>query len=421
MKKLSKKQKIIGVVALLLLAVILAIVITTNITRNNSQLSNERYLATTANAGSDLVASYIKSGITIGGITGTLESLNTSDATATPEDITLGKTAYVDGEKITGTRIPTSNYDFKDSLGNVVKVPGGFKVVNQEENVTDGIVIEDVSAGDSNTKGSQFVWIPVGNVITEDGTSTTIQLGRYEFAESTGKPTLVQSSENWEDTSDSVEISYSTKELATSSYGNATAKNLGDFIEKATTSGGYYIGRYEAGDATATRSARTSDTRDSNPMVCRLGVYPYTYINQLQASGLCGEMYSSSNFESDLTNSYAWDTAIVFIQTFSGDENYSRQLGKNTANELKKCGESILANVDSGDNSQDVRCNIYDMSGNTQEFSTETSSFPGIPCVARASYCSYSYTLLCTSSRTYSTYRTNTASENVSARPILYL
>ena len=29
--------------------------------------------------------------------------------------------------------------------------------------------------------------------------------------------------------------------------------------------------------------------------------------------------------ESDLMNSYAWDTAIIFIQTFSGDIDYSKQ------------------------------------------------------------------------------------------------
>ena len=67
MKKLSKKQKLIGFMAILLVAVIVAIVITTSIINNNSQVANEGYAATSANAGSTLVASYIKSGITIGG------------------------------------------------------------------------------------------------------------------------------------------------------------------------------------------------------------------------------------------------------------------------------------------------------------------------------------------------------------------
>ena len=109
MKKLSKKQKLIGGIAIILVAVILAIVITTNIISNNNQsnqiASKEEYLATTANAGSSLVASYIKKGITIGGITGTLETLDTSDATARAEDIAYGKVAYARGERIVGTRI----------------------------------------------------------------------------------------------------------------------------------------------------------------------------------------------------------------------------------------------------------------------------------------------------------------------------
>ena len=102
MKKLSKKNKIIVLVAIILIAIILALIITTNIEKNN-RITSEDYLATTANASSSLVASYIKEGVTIGGITGTLEVLDTSDANATPEDIMWGETAYVKGKKITGT------------------------------------------------------------------------------------------------------------------------------------------------------------------------------------------------------------------------------------------------------------------------------------------------------------------------------
>ena len=140
MKKLSKKQKLIGFVAILIVAVIVAIVITTSIVRNNNQVTNEGYSATTANAGSTLVASYIKSGITIGGITGTLETLDTSDATATPEDIALGKTAYVDGEKITGTRIePISNDDLGISATNVY-----YADIDDDETV-DGVIFADLA------------------------------------------------------------------------------------------------------------------------------------------------------------------------------------------------------------------------------------------------------------------------------------
>ena len=386
-----------------------------NIISNNRQISNEEYSAITSNANSNIVASYIKEGVKVGGITGTLKTLDTSDATATAADIAKGKTAYVKGEKITGTYVEntlgtvtgneTENSHVNDKYGNPVVVPAGFKVVNPDDDVTDGIIIEDVNAGDENTKGSQFVWIPVGDVIADsNGSTKTITLGRYDF-NSNGTPSPYSGS-----------FTEDTKE--NHKYDNAIAKNINDFINKATTSGGYYIGRYEAGDAKAT-SERTSSTSDSNPVVCKTGVYPYNYVTQSQASSLAQGMYSSSNFESDLINSYAWDTAIVFIQTFSGDTNYSRQKAINTTSSLQKCGESILnaSYVDDGDEAQDVRCNIYDMAGNTYEWTTETNSSTVVPGVIRGGY--YNGSSNYTSGRgiNYATISTG----SYSFRPTLYL
>ena len=52
----------------------------------------------------NLVPENLKAGITCLGIEGTMqEGIDTSDATATASEIKLGKTAYVNGEKITGT------------------------------------------------------------------------------------------------------------------------------------------------------------------------------------------------------------------------------------------------------------------------------------------------------------------------------
>ena len=420
MKKLSKKQKLIGFMAILIIAVIVAIVITTSIIKNNNQVANEGYAATSANAGSSLISNYILNGITIGGITGKMDVLNTSDATATPEDIAKGKTAYVNGVKITGTRIEstletvtgneTTNSEVNDKYGNPVKVPAGFKVVNPDDDVTKGIIIEDVNAGDENTKGSQFVWIPVGDVyISSEHTEEnkkTITLGRYTFG-SNGTATPVQTAENW---SQEVAIETFYKELETSRYGNATAKNLEAFITKATTSGGYYIGRYEAGDALATTSERTDSTNDTNPIVCKTGVYPYNFVTQPQASSLSQGMYNSSNFDSDLINSYAWDTAIVFIQTFSGDADYSKQIRLQST--LTKCGEATDGIK------KDVRCNIYDMAGNTREWSTEAYSDSYDPCASRGGY--YNNTIYYTSSR--GSNRFPTGSYDFSCfRPILYL
>ena len=380
MKKLSKKQKLIGFIAIILVAVILAIAITENIV--NRKIGNEGYLSTTANANSNLVAGYIKKGITIGGITGTLESLNTFDATAEPEDILWGKTGYVKGEKITGTRVNTvtlgkesqkvfeENTILTDDYGNSVKIPEGFKIAEDSATtVTGGVVVEDVSAGDNNTKGSQFVWVPIGDVITDENNSkTTITLGRYTF-DDTEK--LVQNASEYanetqlKDRYNESEIGgYYQELLKDKTTNNSKAKDIEDFIKKATSSGGYYIGRYEAGDLTAIDSARTNESNDNNPLVCKSGLYPYTFVTQIQASELCQNMYQTTDFESDLVNSYAWDTALKFIQTFSQNKNYANK--EIPQNDIIKCGE-----IFSGEE-EDIECNIFDMAKTPGELITET-------------------------------------------------
>ena len=439
MKKISSKQKLIYGISIILVAVILAIVITTNIIKNNNQVASEGYTATTANANSNLVASYIKSGITIGGITGTLESINTFDATALPEDILWGETAYVKGEKITGTKIVTvahakaaqktfeENTVLIDDYGNNVKIPAGFKIAEDSATaVTGGVVIEDVSAEGATeyTKGSQFVWVPVGDVLMDnDGNKTTITLGRYTF-DNKGSEILVQSGKDYARETQlrisGINDGEFLELLNTTPSNNAKAKDISEFVKRTFESQGYFIGRYELGDALATNDSRsgTDDISNSqNPVACKSGIYPYTYINQADAAKLCRNMYSSNNFESDLINSYALDTAIVFIQKFSGDTNFSLQVGKSTVNSIQKCGVGLLENVSSGEKNQDERCNIFDLAGNTGEWSTEEISISNWPCVARGG--SYNYSDSYVSSRNF--YDINYTRNNLSARPIIYL
>ena len=101
MKKIKNKKLIVGIVAIILLIAIVSTVVIHNISTNN-QLKENEYLQG-ENTNSNLLASYIKKGVKIGGIIGTMEVLDTSDANARPEDILEGKTAYVNGVKITGT------------------------------------------------------------------------------------------------------------------------------------------------------------------------------------------------------------------------------------------------------------------------------------------------------------------------------
>ena len=317
-----------------------------------------------------------------------------------------GTTPTPEGQGTLGTVTgnETTNTTVKDKLGNEVKVPAGFKVVNPEETVPDGIIIEDVSH--EATKGSQFVWIPVGTVKKSDGQTETITLSRYTFAENGQETDQVDNAIN-------IDGSYYYQELATSDKGNnTTAKKLEEFKTKASK--GYYIGRYEARDKDATE-ARTNSTSDANQLVCTADNYVYNWVSQPQAANLSRNMYSNSNFESDLMNSYAWDTAIIFLQKFDNRENktettkpYSRQNSLNTT--LATQGTNKLS-------TQDKICNIYDMASNTYEWTTETYSLADSPCVIRGgSYDNSSYY----TSRRSNDY-TSLSNDFDAFRPLLYL
>ena len=298
------------------------------------------------------------------------------------------------GEEKTNTKI-------KDSLGNQVVVPAGFKIVNPEDNVEDGIIIEDVSH--ENTKGSQFVWIPVGDVKTRDKGTINIELNRYTF-DINGKATAY--SGNYTEDTDANH---------NSNYKNTIAKNIETFKSKAESSHGYYIGRYEARTANE-RSSSTTDDKLTQ-ITTKPNDYVYNYVTQPQAAALSRGMYAGTPFESDLVNSYAWDTATLFLQTIDNrttdkSKKYSRQSSLNSSPANK--GTNNLTEA----SKQDRICNVYDMASNCHEWSTETYSDSLYPCTVRGG--NYVSSSSCASFRgNYNT--TDSSSYGYSFRPLLYL
>ena len=271
---------------------------------------------------------------------------------------------------VTGSE--TKNTTVKDSLGNQVVVPAGFKVINPTENVTNGIVVEDVSH--SETAGSQFVWIPVGEVVKDSaGNTETITLGRYVFNEDGTIDTALSKTEPGDQLkASSSSPYYYTEGLKDSTTSNTHAKDIEDFKNKVTnTTHGYYIGRYEARDKVATAERTDSDNK-TNQVVCTANNYVYTYVKQQEAAELSRGMYSDSNFESDLMNSYAWDTAIVFLQKFDNRDNKAS---------LKPYSRQTYFDVSVS--KQDVICNVYDMASKCFEWTTETCSYYSGPCARR--------------------------------------
>ena len=312
------------------------------------------------------------------------------------------------------------NITLEDDFGNKIKVPAGFKIITKTDtentdlnytaetiDVTKGIVAED-------GEGNQFVWIPVGTIYTDiektEANAKTITLGRYSnFTKTNNAYTVAQ---NASDYGTQVEISgyYTEDTTATHNpdYKNSIAKNIGEFCTKTLASGGYYIGRYEARAGTTGRKSKT-DTL--TPVTLKANDYVYNYVTQAQASERCQSMYTNKPYESDLVNSYAWDTAIIFFQEFGDNSTYAR---KTTVN-------SSLANTGTSGTSytgtKDVICNVYDMASNCWEWSTETSTYSGAPCTVCGGY--YFSSLYYTSTRSFNsmTY----ASGGYSFRPLLYM
>ena len=299
------------------------------------------------------------------------------------EAITVEKAIPVDPTKV-GSNLGSvineeKNVDLTDSYGNKITIPAGFFIVTPTQDntveydysddgtptVQDGIVIQN------KTDGNQFVWVPIGDIKNKDGSTTTIKLGRYsDFTMSgTTLPSPVQeATTNSYNTAVLIESYYfevsnsfagdSSKGLSSANgYDNTKATNLQEWISTSLAEGGYYIARYEASQNT-TEPTKAASVR---------GVNPWVEITQPEAAIAAKATYAvdgtnASNYYSDLINSYAWDTAIVFIQAYE-DSTYAE---KNYSTKFTIAGGN-----------QDQVCNINDMSGNAWEWTTETSSETG--------------------------------------------
>lgn len=290
----------------------------------------------------------------------------------------------VEANKVFST---TANTTLQDTYLNKIVVPAGFKIVSNADTnnvitVDKGIVIEDATS--TATAGSQFVWIPVGTITKKDGTTVEINLDRYTFDEN-GKQTA--QGENVVDT-------YFSE---TASRGNTVAKSITNFKNSVTTNGGYYIGRYEA-------------RRNASETITEVGTDTiWTNINQPTAATKAQNMYDSTHpFTSDLMNSYAWDTATLFLQSCGTNNKYSRQIGVSS---------SLATTGTNNQTTKDVQCNVFDMAGNVIEWTTETSSNSSEPCVYRGGH--FRNSSLYTSNR----YDNSTSSSDVAFgfRTLLYL
>ena len=274
---------------------------------------------------------------------------------------------------------PETDEETKTTDG--VTIPKGFYYVGGKKE--SGVVISDEPIDENKYKdkdivgtnliGNQYVWIPVDgilgednttieDVVNEDNTINKVLLGRYTINNTATGRLLDESTST-------TYLEETPEEHAISGYQNTIAVDIEEFKKSVKENKGYYIARFEASEGENGKAESKYDKE------------VWRGLTQPVAAEKCINLYAT--IKSDLTNGYAWDTAIAFIQKYSGDTNYSGQ----------KSLQSSLANTGKANNGSefDVRCNIFDMAGNCWEYTTETSCKykeldGGYPSVARGNH-----------------------------------
>ena len=237
--------------------------------------------------------------------------------------------------------------EYIDEEGKKAIIPKGFSVsLKKDENkITDGLVVKD-------QKGNEFVWVPV----------TWIKSGysRTAFADDNWTYSQVQGDLDKETNSYKIETKNNTSYVFVEDISESERQS----IEKY---GGYYIGRYEAG--IERNEARTADDMGNieDEIVIKKDKNVYNYISQEEAKTKSESFYNkeADGVISKLCSSYAWDTALNFIDSKEENKGWvTSGIGGNYKVEVGGIGRLSKTGYHSINN-------IYDMAGNVYEWTTE--------------------------------------------------
>lgn len=215
------------------------------------------------------------------------------------------------------TEIEGNIEHYQISENEEIPVPPTFEYV--EGDIKTGAVIQDENK-------NQFVWIPVNEENTYD----------RRFFKNNGEGT---EEEHLEELNLSDIVDYN--------------KEYDKSVEKY---GGFYVARFEAG----------KEDNNDRP-VSKANTLPWTEVLWEKAKQLSTQMYDENDyFQTDLINSYAWDTICNWMELAEIDVDDSTSYGN-----YQDSRDGLNRIVETGSNNRWKVNNIYDMAGNVWEYTTE--------------------------------------------------
>ena len=233
----------------------------------------------------------------------------------------------------------TSNVkeEWQDTISEVkygVPIPIGFTY--KEGTKDTGLVIQD------DEKGNEFVWIPA----TE---STYVKDTSFRGDRPTGDDTL--------------------------------PNGITDETADVKKYGGFYIGRYEAGvpENQTTIDGNSSTSNVEGIPVSKKGATVWTNINYTNAKASAEKMINNEYLQTGLLTGKAWDTTCHWIEYSLGSIKASASLTDsryygNCNNSLAPANENSGTKRTAGFSENWKVKNIYDLSGNVCEWTSEACS-----------------------------------------------
>lgn len=303
----------------------------------------------------------------------------------------------------------TKETEYEDIKGDKVTIPKGFRVsMSPTMNIIEnGFVVKD-------SKDNEWVWIEVPKTIFIKAQNNTdydnIKADLIEYTKDYREGKKGQGLSWTDEWYDGCGIVAKDGKTAEEVYTEMYNKMLSSIY----TNGGFWIGRYETGDATATgnNTTRTSSGTTGVP-VSKRNQIPYNYVTCSQAQELASGMSTDSNKTSSLLFGIQWDLVCEFLEKNSdlkykdiaedstnwGNYNNSSIIlvrGKynttpNSSNsqwiDITPGVKNVPMLLTTGASEKTNKMNIYDLAGNEWEWTLEHATSNTLqPCAARGGH-----------------------------------